>query len=141
MPSWLTVLLISVFAVSAVFLVDRTTKNALSRKMGNRPTRSDREFYDAFFKGTDFSEEMISSVRRIFQKQINFDLSRLQADDDLSGDFKAIWDLDSMSSVEIVVDLEKTFDIKISDQEATEMTSFRKVVQVIHHILTEKQKC
>jgi len=109
--------------------------------MGNRPTRSDREFYDAFFKGTDFSEEMISSVRRIFQKQINFDLSRLQADDDLSGDFKAIWDLDSMSSVEIVVDLEKTFDIKISDQEATEMTSFRKVVQVIHHILTEKQKC
>ena len=55
----------------------------------------------------------------------------LEADDDLSEDFNVIWNLDSMADVEILIALEKDFDIKITDDEAAAMRTFRAVVDAV----------
>lgn len=74
---------------------------------------------------------MVTKVRTIFQENIPADISALGADDDFAGDFQVIWMLDSMSSVEVVVGLEKAFDITIEDSEAEKVTSIRKTTELV----------
>jgi acyl carrier protein/uncharacterized protein YneF (UPF0154 family) len=103
-------------------------KRKLNKMLSGRSRISDDEFFERFFAGSGIPQPVVFNIREIFQKWIPFDLSRLEADDDLSGDFKELWDLDSMADIQIVVELEKVFDIEITDEEAIAMKSFRSVV-------------
>lgn len=117
--------------IAGVYLVDRTTKKRVGEYFSGRESLDDNGFYDRFFRSSGVPPETVSKIREIFQKHLPIDLSRLQADDDLSREFKFIWDLDSLADVEIVDDIEKAFTIQISDDEACSLTSFRKIVSAV----------
>lgn len=110
---------------------DRTSKRKLAQLTSGRPPLTDEEFYDRAFAGAGIPRDVVTKVRAIFRENIPTDISALGADDDFAGDFQVIWMLDSMSSVEVVVGLEKAFGITIEDNEAEKVTSIRKVVELV----------
>ncbi len=114
-----------------VWSADRSTKRKLSQLTSGRPPLTDEEFYDRAFAGSGIPRDVVTKVRAIFRENIPADISALGADDDFAGDFQMIWMLDSMSSVEVVVGLEKAFCITIEDNEAEKITSIRKVVEMV----------
>lgn len=120
---------------------DATAKRKLNQLFSRREPQTGDQFYERFFSNSGVPHSVVAKVREIFQKQIPFDLSKLEADDDLSEDFNVIWNLDSMADVEIVIALEEDFDIKITNDEATAMKTFRAVVDAVWQKLEEKQKC
>ncbi|MBN8709743.1 MAG: hypothetical protein J0I10_10200 [Verrucomicrobia bacterium] len=114
-----------------VWSADRSTKRKLAKLTSGSPHLTDEEFYDHAFAGSDIPRDVVTKVRAIFRENIPADISALGADDDFAGDFQVIWMLDSMSSVEVVVGLEKAFGITIEDSEAEKVTSIRKAVELI----------
>ncbi len=114
-----------------VWSADRSTKRKFSQLTSDRPSLNDEAFYDLSFADSGIPRDVVTKVRAIFRENIPTDISALGADDDFSGDFQVIWMLDSMSSVEVVVGLEKAFGITIEDSEAEKVTSIRKVVELV----------
>ena len=57
------------------------------------------------------------------------EMRALEPDDDLSGDYALIWDLDSMADVEIIIALEDQFGVKFSDEEAVQMKTIRDIAE------------
>ncbi|GAT33076.1 acyl carrier protein [Terrimicrobium sacchariphilum] len=122
------VLLLSFLLMSSI---DRKTKRKLAHLTRDRPSLDDNAFYDLSFADSGIPRDVVAGVRAIFRENIPADLSALGADDDFSGNFQVIWMLDSMSSVEVVVGLEKAFGITIEDSEAERVTSIRKAVELV----------
>jgi len=120
---------------------DAKAKRKLKKLFFGRQPKTNSCFYNRFFSTSGVPENIVSKIRQVFQEHVSIDISQLEADDDLSGDFSVIWNLDSLADVEIVVQLEKEFDIIISDEEAKAMTSFRKIVSGVWNKIQEKQKC
>lgn len=140
MSSWITTAIVIAIAVATWFAgADAKAKRKLKLLFSGREPKSSDQFYERFFSNSDVPQYVVSKIRDIFQEQVPVDLSLLEADDDLSGDFNVIWDLDSLADVEIVVELEKEFDIKITDDEAAAMKSFRMVVSGVWNKLQQKK--
>lgn len=114
-----------------VWGTDRKTKRKLAQLTSDRPSLDDNAFYDRSFANSGIQRDVVTKVRAIFRENIPADISALGADDDFSGEFQVIWMLDSMSSVEVVVGLEKAFGITIEDSEAEKVTSIRKAVELV----------
>ena len=123
---------IGCIVIGCLFWGDLRSKRQLQALLQTRPPRSDQEFYKTFFSGSPYSVELVTKIRSIFKEYIDIDLSQLEPDDDLSKDFRAIWELDSMADVEIIKSLEDAFSLRISDIEASETRTFRDVVALIH---------
>jgi len=142
MSPWI-VAAIAIAIALGVWLVDghAKAKRKLKQLFSGREPKSEDHFYERFFDNSGVPQQVVAKIREIFQAQVPFDLSLLEADDDLSGDFSVIWELDSMADVEIVVALEKEFDIKFADAEAQAMKSFRMVVSCVWNKIKQKQKC
>ena len=142
MSSWIVAVIAIAIAIGAWYACgDPKGKRTLNQLFSGREAKNDDEFYDRFFTGSGVPENVVAKIRQIFQEQVPVDLSLLEADDDLSGDFNVIWDLDSLADVEIIVELEKAFSVKITDEEAEAMKSFRLVVNCVWHKIEQKQKC
>jgi len=133
MSPWITALIVIGLLVSVLFVrgIDASTKRKLNQLFTGRRAQTEDEFYDRFFPDSGVPRNVVTKIREIFQEHIPFEPTLLEADDDLSGDFKMIWDLDSMADVEIVIALEEQFDIKVTDEEAAAMKTIRKVVEVV----------
>ncbi len=111
----------------AVWLSQRSVQRRVLRRMQSRPARSAQEFGRDLF--TAETAETATKVREILARHISVDLSRLSPEDtfiDLE-----LAELDSMASVEFVIDLEREFHIKISDGDAERMKTFRDVVEYV----------
>jgi acyl carrier protein len=136
----LTVATVIAIAVATWFAGgDAKAKRKLKLLFSGREPKSSDQFCERFFSNSDVPQYVVSKIRDIFQEQVPVDLSLLEADDDLSGDFNVIWDLDSLADVKIVVELEKIFDIKITDDEAAAMKSFRMIVSGVWNKLQQKR--
>lgn len=131
--------LAAVFLLSLLFVssTDRKTKRKLAQLTSDKPSLDDDAFYDLSFADSGIPRDVVTKVRTIFRENIPTDISALGADDDFSKDFQVIWMLDSMSSVEVVVGLEKAFSITIEDSEAEKVTSIRKAVELAWSKLLE----
>jgi acyl carrier protein len=141
MSPWLIAGIVITILIGSFFVGgDVAAKRKLNQLFSGREAKTEDQFYERFFLNSEVPHSVVAKVREIFQEQIPFDLSMLEADDDLSEDFNVIWNLDSMADVEIVIALEKDFDIKITDDEATAMKTFRAVVDAVWQKLEEKQK-
>lgn len=58
-------------------------------------------------------------------------MSCLHAEDDFAANLGFFWDFDSMASVEIIVAIERHFQITISDMEAEQMRTISALVQLV----------
>jgi acyl carrier protein len=114
-----------------LFNPDRVLKEKLAQLFSGRKALTNQEFIELFFKESKIKKDIIEKTRDILITHLGDEYSLMYPDDDWSKDFSIIWDLDSMADVELIIDIEKTFKIKIPDAEAQSATSFRKLVTII----------
>ncbi|MBO2701883.1 acyl carrier protein [Shewanella algae] len=123
--------------ISALFIWDikRINPKRLEKEFEGRKRLSAEDFYEEYFKNTDIEINIVSGVREIFEEQFDADFSRLSAEDDLSENLSFLWSWDSMADVEIVIELEKKFGIKIQDDEAEEAKTIRDIIMLVSNKL------
>ena len=63
------------------------------------------------------------------ERVLDADLSRLSGEDDLFRDLGFFWEYESMADVLLVIELEKEFGIKFSDEETKAMRTVRDIVE------------
>jgi acyl carrier protein len=124
-----------ILAVIGVQLADWTTKRRARRHLAGRPTRSADEFGREFFPE---HAVVASRVRNILGKHLPIDLAALCPDDRPVQDLR-MDDLDSMSTVEFVIDIEKEFGIEIPDSDAEALRTVREIVEYIVGRLDQKK--
>jgi acyl carrier protein len=93
--------------------------------MAGRQSLTDEQFGREFFQRDRAG--IAIRVREIMARHITVDLSRLHPDDRIVEDLR-MDALDSMSTVEFAIDLEKEFGISISDADAARLTTLRAVI-------------
>lgn len=103
----------------------------LEHAFKGREPLSPEQYYEAYFAKQGIPKEIPIRVRCIFEEHFEADFSRMKDDDDFSKELRFFWDYDSMNDVEIVIALEKAFDIKISDAEAAQMKTIHAIVDTI----------
>jgi len=115
-------------SVRYVRMTDAREKARAVRHMDGRPTRSETQFGQHYFPAGH--ADIAARVRRILAAHIRVDLSRLHPDDKLVEDIR-MDALDSMSTVEFMLDLEKEFGISIPDSMAEGMRTSRDVIDYV----------
>ncbi len=111
-----------------VRIADAKEKGRALRHMRERPSLDDVDFGRHYFS-TEQSG-VAARIRRILAGHIPVDLSRLHPDDRLVEDIRMDV-LDSMSTVEFVLDVEMEFGISIPDSVAVEMRTLRDVIDYV----------
>ena len=100
-----------------------------------RPVLNEKEFGQHYFSPD--RAEIAAKLRKILANHINIDLSRMNPADRFIQDLR-MDDLDSMSTVEYVIEIEKEFAIKIPDSAAEKMTTFQSVVDYVAEAVKSK---
>jgi acyl carrier protein len=122
-------------SVYAVKLADETEKQRALAHMAGRPALSETEFGKRYFPPE--RSELAAKLRKIFSQHIIVDLSQLQPNDRFVEDLR-MDELDSMATVEFVIEVEKEFGIKIPDAAAEKMTTFQSVVDYVAEAIKAK---
>ncbi len=66
------------------------------------------------------------------------DLSRLSPEDRFWEELRPFFEYDGLADVEIVIELEKEFDIKLSDEDTKEVKSVRDAVETVWEKVRQK---
>jgi acyl carrier protein len=121
-------------SIRYVRISDAREKVRALTHMEGRPTLNEAEFGQYYFSAEQ--ADIAARVRRILAVHIPVELSRLHPDDKLVEDIR-MDALDSMSTVEFVLEVEKEFGISIPDSAAEGMRTSR---DVINYIASAKRK-
>jgi acyl carrier protein len=119
----------------AIKLTDEAEKQRALAHMAGRPALSETEFGRRYFPPD--RAEIAAKLRKIFSRHIVVDLSQLQPNDRFIEDLR-MDALDSMATVEFVIEVEKEFEIKIPDAPAEKMTTFQSVVDYVAEAVKAK---
>lgn len=122
--------------VAAVILFDRFVRWRVRRLLAGRAPLSDEEWGATFFPARS---DVASRVRQIIAAQLGIDMSRAYPSDRFIQDLR-MDDLDSMASVEIVIQVEEEFGIAITDEEAQGILTVGQLVDFVASKLDAK-KC
>ncbi len=107
-------------------------EKAVNRLFAGRTELSEKVFFEKYFEHQGVSEAVAIGVRQVLEKTFDTDLSRLDAEDDLSKNIRYFFESDSMADVELLVALEQKFTIKFSDGEAEKVHTIRQLVMLVH---------
>ena len=127
-PWWFSIIFFiaaGVCGILAVKLSDKAEAQRALCHMAGRPALSEMEFGKQFFPNG--RSEIAAKLREILTHHLSVGLSQMQPNDRLVEDLR-MDALDSMSTVEYVIEIEKEFGIEIPDSAAGKMRTFRDVV-------------
>lgn len=119
------------FVVWSVRRESRAKERKVQEAFAGREPLTPEAFYDRYFLGLGIAPKIVSGIRKILEEQLAADMSRLRAEDDFSKNLSFFWDFDSMANVEIVLAIEKHFQIKIADPEAEKTHTVSELVQLV----------
>jgi acyl carrier protein len=119
----------------AAKLGDEAEKQRALMHMADRPALNDPEFGRTFFSAD--RTEIAIKLREILAHHIPIDLSQIQPNDRLVDDLR-MDALDSMSTVEYILEIEKEFAIKIPDSVAEKMRTFKDIVDYVAEAIKNK---
>jgi len=100
-----------------------------------RPVLNEKEFGQHYFSSD--RAEIAAKLRKILANHIEIDLSRVSPTDRFIEDLR-MDDLDSMSTVEFVIEIENEFGIKIPNSAAEKMHTFQSVVDYVAEAVKSK---
>ena len=125
-----------VASIVVVLLQDRSERRRALKHMQGRPSLTTVEFGEHYFPPAE--ADAAAQVRAIFAKHISVDVSKAHPDDKLVEDLR-MDSLDSMSTVEFVIELEEHFQITIPDSAAEQMRTLRDITDFISRELQSNQ--
>lgn len=136
------IIALGVFVFFVLFWIYENRKNValLKNAFAGRESISNETFYETYFKEQKIPENIVYGIKRILEEQLDTDLSKLSAEDDFSTNLNFFFAIDSMADVEIVIALEKEFNIKVSDTEAEATHTIRDIVDLVWRKINERIK-
>jgi acyl carrier protein len=127
--------LLLVFLYSLYFSENRERK--INEVFLGREALDIKSFYEKYYRDSGIDVAVVEGVKAILETNLGADLSQISKEDDFSKNLAFFWDFDSMVDVEIIIELEKYFDIKISDEEAAQKTTVDSLIRLVHNKLTD----
>ena len=133
----MTIFIISVL-LGALFLFFfirdeyRGSKKRLDEVFEGRSKLTCKEFHEKYFEDIGVDLAVVEGVRAILEEQFDVDLSQLSSKDDFSKNLSFLWSWDSMADVEIIIQLEEKFNIKITDHEAEKAHTVKDIVLLVN---------
>ena len=117
-----------VFFGAVIWFWETPVKRLVARRMQSRNPLPADEFGAHFF-ATD-KAAIAARLQTVLQKYIDVDLAGLHPDDRFIEDLEMV-ELDSLSTVNFAIDVEKEFAISIADADAENLKTFREVVDYV----------
>lgn len=137
--NFLTWLIIGVLILSALSILGaKQRERELEAMFGGRPPLDDGEFYDRYFAAYAVPRFVVFGVKRIFEKELDVDLSRLQPEDGFATKLNYFWLEDEWAGVDILRRCEEEFGIKLTQSDISRMTTFRNFVEVVWEKIQQK---
>ncbi len=122
---------LSAFAVWSVRSESAAMEKKVQETFADRESLSPEAFYDRYFLDLGIAPEVVIDTRKILEEQLGTDMSHLRAEDDFSKNLSFFWDFDSLADVELILAIEKHFQIKISNHEAEKTHTVTELVQLV----------
>lgn len=136
---YLTLVLIGggvVIIGGGVLLHEWSNRRRARRLLATRPALDPAGFGRAYFGESGRRALLAGEVRKLLAEHVPYSLEGLGPDDTFVGDLR-MDELDSMSTVELVVALEQRFGITIPDENAQGILSFRQLVDYLERHVPE----
>lgn len=113
-----------------VLLHEWNNRRRAKRLLATRPALDPVAFGRVYFAESDRRALLAAQVREVLAEHVPYSLEGLGPDDAFVQDLR-MDELDSMSTVELVLSLEKRFGIKIPEDDAQTILSFRDLVDYL----------
>ena len=123
--------LVVVIGIPISLWESRAKKKKLQQVFADREPLNQYGFYERHFKERGIPLEVVCKIRTVLEEELRADLSCLSANDDFKKNLSFFWEYDSMADVEIVIRIEKEFNIKISDHEVWETFTVEDLVNLV----------
>jgi acyl carrier protein len=123
-------------AFAAVWVHDRWHRRIAQRRLAGRPELTPDEFGLEYFGARNSRAKVAAQVREILSHHVPYELEGLHPRDRFIEDMR-MDELDSMSTVEVVVELEKHFGIEIPDSDAESLRTVGELVDYLDRRLNE----
>lgn len=120
-----------------VSLADRASRRRVRRRLADRPQLTAHAFGETHFGPSAARSSLAEEVRQILAQYVPVSLDGLSPDDAFAKDLE-MDEMDSMASVEFVIELERRFDVKIPDADAERILTFRELVLYLERRLGER---
>lgn len=125
---WIPALAILGLAVLLTVLHSFVNKAKAKRHMAGRHRLDTDNFARQFFPDCP---DIAAKIKVILEKHLPLDLGRLRPEDEPVKDLR-MDELDSMATVEFLMDVETEFQVSLSDEEAQGIKSFSDIVMTVH---------
>jgi acyl carrier protein len=119
-----------------VLLHEWSNKRRAKRLLATRRALNSTAFGRTYFGESDRRASVAAEVREVLAEHVPYSLEGLAPDDAFVRDLR-MDELDSMSTVELVLGLEQRFGIKIPDAEAQRILTFRELVDYLEQRVPE----
>jgi acyl carrier protein len=96
-----------------------------------RSVLSDEAFYEHYFPDHAVSREIVIGVRSAMIQHVPLDMHRLAPEDNFGGELQFVWSYDSLADVNLICEIEKRFDISISEAEGRETLTMGDLIRLV----------
>ncbi len=113
-----------------VWLHERSNRRRALALLAGRPQLDSSAFGQRYFGQTDRRAALAAQTRELLAKHVPFKLDGLAPGDAFVADLR-MDELDSLSTVEFLVDIEKQLGLKIPDADAQQIFTFGQLVEYL----------
>ena len=113
-----------------ILLHDRVNRRMAERLLARRAQVSPEQFGRTHFGESGSRTRIAGALREILARHVPFALDGLGPDDAFVRDLR-MDQLDSLSTVEFLLDVETRFGVKVPDKDAESMHTFRELVDYL----------
>ncbi|TGK51345.1 acyl carrier protein [Leptospira bouyouniensis] len=135
---FLIIVFITLFFILFTVYEGWSKKRKIEKVFSGRMKLDAKSFYEKYFKSLHIPEDIVMDVKEILEKYLDADLSRISDEDDFSKNLSFFWKFDSMADVEIILEIENKFNIKIENNEALNTTKLKDLVILVWKKIQDK---
>ena len=106
-------------------------ERAAEKVFAGRVALSDDEFFELHFVDGSVLKEVAIGVRRVFVEHVPLDMRRLAPDDNFARELQFVWSYDSLADVELLLDVEKRFQVSFSEAEGSEIVTMGALIRLV----------
>lgn len=117
----------------------RVTARQLSHAFAGREPLTPQQFYQRYYADSGIAPEIVLTIRRILEQELDTALPYLQPQDSFAGNLGFFFELDSMADVALVLAIEEHFQISFTDQEAEATRTVADLIQGVANKLATGQ--